>query len=105
MNITENTESSSIVVQWDEVDDSLNTTYIVTWTSENDSDNIQVETIEEQSSCTISRLILDTIYIITVIATNKCGHGPEYSTSVPLTTDISSAASIYCYNNYIYCKS
>ena len=41
MNITKNAESSSIFVQWNEVDDSLPTTYTVTWTSERDLNNIQ----------------------------------------------------------------
>ena len=87
VNITKKTESSSVVVQWDEVDDSLHTIYIVTWTSERDLNNVQVETLEEQSSYTITGLTLDTVYTITVTANNKCGTGPEYSTSVSLTTD------------------
>ena len=84
------TESSSIVVQWDEVGDSLPTTYTVTWTNENDH-NIQSKTLEEQSSYTITGLTLDTVYTITVTASNKCGTGPEYSTSVLLTTDTTSS--------------
>ena len=79
-----NTESSSIVVQWDEVDDSLTTTYIVTWTSERDHITHPV-TLIEQSSYTITGLTLDTVYTITVTAANKCGLGPEYRTSVSLT--------------------
>ena len=81
VNITKNTESLSIVVHWDEVDDSLTTTYIVTWTSERDLNNVQVKTVEEQSSYTITGLTLNTVYTITVYATNRCG------TSVSLTTD------------------
>ena len=92
VNITKNTESSSIVVQWDEVDDSLPTTYIVTWTSERDLNNVQVKALEEQSSYTITGLTLDTVYTITVTAQNKCGTGPEYSTSVSLTTDTTSSS-------------
>ena len=87
MNITKNTESSSIVVQWDEVDDSLLTIYTVTWESERDLNNVQVKSVEEQSSYTITGLTLDTVYTITVTAINRCGAGPEYSTSVSLTTD------------------
>ena len=91
MNIAENTESSSIIVQWDEVDDSLPTTYIVTWS--NERDHIEhPATIEEQSSYTITGLTLDTVYTITVTATNICGTGPEYSTSVSLTTDVTSSS-------------
>ena len=90
VNITKNTESSSIVVQWDEVDDSLPTTYIVTWTSERDH-IVHPVSIEEQLSYTITGLTLDTVYTITVIANNKCGDGPEYSTSVSLSTDTTSS--------------
>ena len=82
-----NTESLSIVVQWDKVDVSLHTTYTVVWTSERDLNNVQVKTLIEQSSYTITGLTLDTVYTITVTAYNRCGTGPEYSTSVSLTTD------------------
>ena len=82
-----NTESSSVVVQWDEVDDSLPTTYTVTWTSERDLNNVKVKTVEEQSSYTITGLTLDTVYTISVTARNICGQVPEYSTSISLTTD------------------
>ena len=92
VNITKNTESSSIVVQWDEVDDSLTTTYTVTWTSESDLNNVQVKPLEEQLSYTITGLTLDTVYTIAVIAINRCGQGPEYSTSVSLTTDTTSSS-------------
>ena len=83
VNITKNIESSSIVVQWDKVDDSLTTTYIVTWTSERDHITHSVNLIE-QSSYTITGLTLDTVYTITVSASNRCGRGPDYSTSVSL---------------------
>ena len=89
MNITKSTESSSVVVHWDEVDDSLPTTYTVTWTSDG-TDSTQSRTLEEQSSYTITGLTLDTVYTITVTATNKCGTGPEYRTNVSLTTDATS---------------
>ena len=94
VNITENTErsNSSIIVQWDDVDDSLTTTYIVTWTSERDHITHPV-TLTEQSSYTITGLTLDTVYTITVTASNKCGQGPEYSTSVSLTTSSISSIS------------
>ena len=87
MNIAKNTESSSIVVQWDEVDDSLPTTYTVIWTSERDLNDIQIKTVEEQSLYTIVGLTLDTAYTVTVTATNICGTGPEYSIRVSLITD------------------
>ena len=89
VNIMKNTENSSIVVQWDIVDDSLITTYIVTWSSERDHITHHV-TLTEQSSLTINGLTLDTVYTLTVSAANRCGQGPEYRTSVLLTTNTTS---------------
>ena len=63
------------------MDDSLPTTYTVTWTI-NGTNSIQSHTLIEQSSYTITGLTLDTVYTITVTASNKCGQGPEYLTSV-----------------------
>ena len=80
-----NTLSSSVVVQWDEVDDFLTTTYTVTWASERDHITHPV-TLIENSSYTITGLTLDTVYTITVAAANRCGQGPEYRTSVSLPT-------------------
>ena len=85
VNIMKNTKSLSIVIQWDEVHDSLTTTFIVTWISERDHITHPV-TLIEQSSYTITGLTLDTVYTITVTAANRCGQGPEYRTSVSLTT-------------------
>ena len=86
VSITRNTDSSSIVVQWDDMDDSLTTTYIVTWSSERDHITHPV-ILTEQSSYTITGLTLNTVYTITVTASNRCGQGPEYLTSVSLTAD------------------
>ena len=83
----------SVVVQWDEADDSLPTTYVVTWTSERDH-IVKVTNLIEQSSYTITGLTLDTVYTITVTASNRCGTGPKYSTSVSLTTDTTSSINI-----------
>ena len=91
MNITKNIESSSIVVQWDAVDDSLPTTYTITWTD--DRDLHEVDTVDEQTSYTITGLTLDTVYTITVTACNLCGCGPEFTTSVSLSTDATSTTS------------
>ena len=85
MNVIENATALSTVVQWDEVDDSLNTTYIVTWTSERDHITHH-STLTEQSSYTITGLTLDTVYTITVTASNRCGQGPEFMTSVSFPT-------------------
>ena len=92
MNIAKKTESLSIVVQWDEVDDFFHTTYTVTWTSERDN-ILNPDKVEEQSSYTITGLTLDTVYTITVTAANRCGTGPEYVSSVLLATDITSSTS------------
>ena len=81
VNTTKNIVGFAVVVQWDEVDDSLTTTYIVTWASERDHITHPV-TLIEQSSYTITGLTLDTVYTITVTASNRCGQGPEYRTSV-----------------------
>ena len=94
MNTAKNTESSSVVLLWDEVDDSLNTTYRITWTS-NGTNSIQSHTLIEQSSYIITGLTLDTFYTITVTASNKCGTGSEYSTSVLFTTNTTSTSMIY----------
>ena len=90
VNIMKNIENSSIVVQWDAVDDFLTTTYTVTWTSERDH-NLQVATLKEQSSYTITGLTLDTVYSITVTAVNKCGAGPEVVNEVSFSTDTTSS--------------
>ena len=81
-----NVKNSSIHIQWDAVDDSLTTTtYTVTWTRERDH-NLQSATLIEQSSYTITGLIFDTVYTITVTAANRCGNGPEFETRVSLST-------------------
>ena len=71
----------SVIVQWNEVDDSLSTNYTVTWIN-GVTKSVQSNTLIEQSPYTITGLTLDTVYTITVIATNMCGNGPEYSSSV-----------------------
>ena len=53
------------------MDDFPNTTYTVTWTD--GRDDIQVATLIEQTSYTITGLTLDTVYNITVTAANRCG--------------------------------
>ena len=84
MNITRNITNSSIIAQWDAVDDYLTTTYTITWTSERDG--VQVATLIEQTSYTITGLTLDTVYTITVNAANRCGQGPEFRTSISFLT-------------------
>ena len=75
----------SIVLQWNVVDDSLSTTYTVIWSSQRDH-VAHPATLIEQSSYTITGLTLDTVYTITVTASNRCGTGPEYSNSVSFPT-------------------
>ena len=85
VNIMKNIENSSIVVQWDAVDDSLLTTYTIIWNDESD-DYLRAATVEEQTSYTITGLTLDTVYTITVTAANMCGNGPDFSTSISFST-------------------
>ena len=77
-----NIESSSIVVQWDAVDDSFTT--LVAWIRAGGS-SPQVATLTEQTSYTITGLTLDIVYTITVTAANDCGQGPEFRTSIILS--------------------
>ena len=84
MKIIKSINNSSILVQWDEVDNSLNATYVI-WLSD-DSGALQVISLIKQSSYTITGLALDTVYTITVTATNMCGTGPEYKTTISLST-------------------
>ena len=84
MNVVKKILSSSIVVWWGAVDDSLPTNYTVTWTT--GTTPIELHTLTEQSSYTITGLTLDTVYTITVTAANKCGTGQEYRTSVSFFT-------------------
>ena len=86
-----NIESSSIVVQWDAVDDSLTTVYIIQWTRA--GGGLQATHVTEQTSYTITGLALDTVYTITVSAANRCGSGVEFSTSITLSTDVTSTTS------------
>ena len=92
VNIMINVENSSIVVQWDAVDDFLLTTYTVTWINESEH-NLHAATPREQTSYTITGLTLDTVYIITVAAANRCGTGPEFITSISLSADTTSTTS------------
>ena len=80
VNVIQNIKRSSIVVQWDAVDDSLTTTYTITWTRA--GGGLQTATPAEQTSYTITGLTLNTVYTITVSAANMCGSGPEFSTTV-----------------------
>ena len=103
VNIIKNIESSSIFVQCDAVDDSLTTRYTVTWTRAGGS--LQVASLIEQTSYTITGLTLDTVYTITVTAANDFGHGPESSTRVKLSTNTTSFTSsisptVTASNNY-----
>ena len=54
VNIIKNIESSSIVVQWDAVDDSLTTRYTVTWTGELEVRSLQVASLINQTSYTVT---------------------------------------------------
>ena len=92
VNITKGYGSSSVVVQWDLVDDSPTTAYIifytVTWTRDG-TNFTQRSVLILQQTFTITGLTLDTVYTITVTARHECGYGPEHRTSVSLTVIIS----------------
>ena len=75
---------TSVVVQWDEVDDSLPTNYTVTWASERDH-IVSPVTLIEQSSFTVNGLRFDKVYTITVAAANRCGTGSEITSTVTLS--------------------
>ena len=91
VNITKDNESLSIVVQWDAVDDSFSTTYIIIWGVRID----QVATVVEQTSYTITGLTLDTVYTITVSAANRyCRGVPAFSTKVSFSTGTTSTTSM-----------
>ena len=84
VNIVRSITNLSIVVQWDAVDDSLDTTYTVTW---NDGGDFHGGgTVQEQTSYTIAGLTLDTVYTINVAPANTCGDGPDYTTIVTFST-------------------
>ena len=87
--IMKSIETFSIVVQWDVVDNFLPTTYTIIWGDHND----QFDTVEEQTSYTITGLTLDTVYTIYVTAANWCGQAPEFRTIVSFSTDTTSTTS------------
>ena len=91
VNITKNIENSTIVVQWDAVDNFLPTTYTIQWTDGGDVNGL--DTVEEQTSYTITGLTLDTIYTITIGTANMCGDGPEFQTKTVFSMDANSATS------------
>ena len=66
------------------MDDFLQTTFTIFWT--NGRDLFEDATVEEQTSYTITGLIPDTVYSITVTAINNCGRGPEFRTSISFPT-------------------
>ena len=75
---------SSIVVQWNKVDNSLPTTVVVMWTSK--IDHHTSHGLVGFTSYTITGLTLDTVYNITVYASNTCGNESKFITSILLTT-------------------
>ena len=76
---------TSVIVEWDEVDDSLPTNYTVTWASERDLVAQDPITLIEKSSFTVNGLTFDTVYTITITAANRCGTGTEFTSTVTLS--------------------
>ena len=103
VSITEIIMNLSVVVQWDEVDDSLNTTYIVTWTSERVSFSHPVLTEQPSYAITNNHHTLDTVYNITVTSGNRCGQGPEFMTNVSFPTGIQKCVSLTLFLALILC--
>ena len=78
-----NLTNLSIVVQWDAVDDFLSTSYTVNWNSKRSE--AQGAYVADQTSYTITGLTLDTVYTVTVTATNMCGD-TKFNTTKSLST-------------------
>ena len=92
MNITKDIESLSLVVQWDAVEDFIDTIYTLVWSDRTDPVP-KIAVVTEQTSYTITGLTLDTVYTITISAANRCGQGPEYITSAKFTENTTSPIS------------
>ena len=75
------------------MNDSLTTTYIYTVTWDSTESSLEVMTLINQTSYTITGLTLDTVYTITVTAANNCGSGPENRSSIILSTNTTSTTS------------
>ena len=83
-------------MQWEAVDNSTTTIYTITW--KRAGGGLQVATLTEQTSYTITGLILDTFYAITVSAANRCGQGPEFfDRGYQFTTGTTFSIYIVCY--------
>ena len=80
VNVTKIMKSLTVDMQWDAVEDILDTTYVINCT--HDEIYFEVFTLKEQTSFTITGFILDTEYTITTCATNKCGDGPKFVSTV-----------------------
>ena len=80
VNVTKIIKNLTVDLHWDAVEDILNATYVVTCT--HDGNNFENFTLKEQTSLTITGFIPDKEYTITACATNKCGNGPEYVSTV-----------------------
>ena len=93
VNVMTNIESSSIVVQWNKIEDSRITSYLVAWFSS----SVQLVTkrlSSDQASYAITGLTLNTVYTIHAFAQNNCGSGPKFTTSIILSTTTTSTSSI-----------
>ena len=86
VSITKDIESLSLIVQWDEVEDFIDTTFTLLWKNETDSIS-KIAIVTEKRSYTITGLILDELYTIVIAAFNMCGNGPEFITSIILSPD------------------
>ena len=95
ISVMKNFELSLIVVRWDEVVNVSN--YTVTWT-DSDGTFLSTETLIQQSSLALSGLTLNTVYNISIVASNSHCTGPEFITSVLFSagTELHTISDIYC---------
>ena len=82
-----NIESSSIVLQWDAVNE-LFTTILIIWYSSPRSFSKHIT--GDETSFEITELTLDAVYTITARAKNSCGSGKQFSTSITLSASTTS---------------
>ena len=97
VNITKDIENLSLVVQWDEVEDFIDTTYTLVWANNKTNHISETVAVREKTSYTITGLTLDTVYTIVISAANGCGQGPEFTTSILFAADYTSTISSKCF--------
>jgi len=85
VNFIKDITSSSLVVQWNAVDDVIH--YVLTWSGGG-------FVVTRLTSYTITGLTVDTTYTITVSSANRCGDGPVFTISILFFPDTTSTTII-----------